>query len=78
MKKIFKNLLFIFVFPFELTILNSKIIQTKDLSSALSSASPGDTIKLESGIYNSVPYRLKSIFLILVGYLMHLLKDHLN
>jgi len=60
MKKIFKNLVFIFVFAFELTMLNSKIIQTKDLSSALSSASPGDTIELESGIYNLVPYRLKS------------------
>ena len=60
MKKIFKNLLFIFVFVIELTVINSKIIQTKDLSSALSSASPGDTIELESGIYNSVPYRLKS------------------
>ena len=60
MKKIFENLLFIFVFAFELTMLNSKIIQTKDLSSALSSASPGDTIELESGIYNLVPYRLKS------------------
>lgn len=60
MKKIFENLLFVFVFAFELTMINSKIIQTKDLSSALSSASPGDTIELESGIYNSVPYRLKS------------------
>ena len=60
MKKIFKNLLFIFVFVIELTVINSKIIQAKDLSSALSSASPGDTIELESGIYNSVPYRLKS------------------
>ena len=41
-------------------MLYSKIIQTKDLSSALSNASPGDIIELHSGTYNSIPYRLKS------------------
>ncbi len=40
--------------------INSKTITTNDLSAALSSASPGDIIELESGTYSSIPYRLTS------------------
>ena len=54
------KILFILLFSLEFLMLNSKIIQTKDLSTALSTASPGDIIELQSGTYNSIPYRLKS------------------
>ena len=54
-----KNLSLIVFFLF-LSSISSKTISTKDLSEALSSASPGDTIELQSGTYSQIPYRLSS------------------
>ena len=54
-----RNLPIILFLSFLFSI-NTKTITTKDLSSALSEASPGDIIELKSGTYSSVPYRLTS------------------
>ena len=54
-----KSLSLIVFFLF-LSSISSKTITTKDLSEALSSASPGDTIELQSGTYSQIPYRLSS------------------
>jgi len=43
-----------------LSLIVSKTITTTDLKSAISQASPGDTIELESGTYTDVPYGLPS------------------
>ena len=42
------------------SLINSKLIPTNDLKSALSEAEPGDIIELKSGIYRDAPYNLKS------------------
>ena len=43
-----------------ISLITSKTITTNDLKSAISQASPGDTIELKAGTYSSVPYTLKS------------------
>ena len=43
-----------------ITLINSSTITTDDLASAISQASPGDTIELKTGTYSSVPYSLPS------------------
>ena len=52
--------LIIFLFLIELSLISTKTIFSSDLKNALSQASAGDTIELESGTYSSVPYSLKS------------------
>ena len=52
--------LFLIFFLFNFSLISSKTITTKDLNSALSNASPGDIIELQSGTYSSIPYRLAS------------------
>jgi len=42
------------------SLIDSKLIPTNDLKSALSEAEPGDIIELKSGIYRDAPYSLKS------------------
>ena len=43
-----------------ISLITSKTITTNDLKSAISQASPGDTIELKAGTYSSIPYTLKS------------------
>ena len=52
--------LFLVFFLLNFSLIFSKTISTKDLNSALSVASPGDIIELQSGTYSSIPYRLAS------------------
>ena len=54
-----KNLL-VLLFLVELSLMSSKTITSSDLKDALSKASAGDVIQLNSGTYSSVPYTLKS------------------
>ncbi len=48
------------LFLIGLSLIVSKTITTTDLKSAISQASPGDTIELQSGTYTDVPYGLPS------------------
>ena len=48
------------LFLITLSLIVSKTITTTDLKSAISQASPGDTIELQSGTYTDVHYGLPS------------------
>ena len=55
------NKLFIpFIFSIVLTLINTKVIPTKDLQTALTQARPGDIIEIESGYYSDSKFTLKS------------------